>query len=265
MGATMLFSGTDGPGVLANAPAAGDVVLVTGAAGGVGAAVVEAVRAAGGRVVAEDISAGLEARHRGDDDVHVITGDVADPGTAEAAVAAALERFGRLDALVNVAARFHSAPLEDIGAEDWDALMATNIRGVHLHVRAAVAALAERRGAIVNVASISGLVGLPAQMAYSATKGAVVQMTRAAAVELAPRGIRVNAVAPGAIATGFMDEALAGDPDPEATWRAIAVGHPLGRIATPEQVAAPIAFLLSAGAGAITGAVLTVDGGYTAQ
>ena len=242
---------------------AGAVAIVTGAAGGVGRATVELLRARGAQVVAEDLNPAVAELE--DEQVATLQGDVAEPDTARQAVALARERFGALNVVVNNAGRFLMKPTVDTSDDDWDGLLRVNVRGAFLHCREAIPALSESGdGRIVNVASISGTIGLPGQTAYCSTKGAIVQLTRQLAIEHAP-DVRVNAVAPGAIDTGFMDEALAGVPDREATMESIAASHPLGRLARPEEIAEVIAFLASPRSSIITGAILMTDGGFTAQ
>ena len=242
---------------------AGVVAIVTGAAGGVGRATVELLTARGARVVAEDVN--LSVSELEGERVATLQGDVAAPDTARRAVALANEHFGALDVVVNNAGRFLLKPTVETTDGEWDELLRVNVRGAFLHCREALPALSERGdGRIVNVASISGTIGLPGQTAYCSTKGAIVQLTRQLAIEHAPR-VRVNAVAPGAIDTGFMDEALTGVPDREATLASVAASHPLGRLARAEEIAEVIAFLASPRSSIITGAVLMADGGFTAQ
>jgi NAD(P)-dependent dehydrogenase (short-subunit alcohol dehydrogenase family) len=237
--------------------------IVTGAAGGVGRETVSALREAGAEtIVAEDIDPSV--RELEGDGVVALVGDVADPDVAAAAVAAAQEHGGRLDLLVNNAARFLLKGILETTDEEWDAVQRTNVRGVFVHARAALPALLETRGTIVNVASVSGVVGAPGQAAYSASKGAVVQLTRQLAVEFAPQGVRVIAVGPGAIDTEFVNRSLGLDTGDRAVPQAVIDSHPLRRVAAPREIAEVITFLASPLAGFMTGAIVMADGGATA-
>jgi NAD(P)-dependent dehydrogenase (short-subunit alcohol dehydrogenase family) len=242
------------------------VAVVTGAAGGIGRAVVSLLRNRGYAIIAEDIAASV-GELGADPGVIPLQADVALTESARRAVALAEDRFGRLDLLVNNAGLFLRKPTEECTDEDFDALMATNVRGAFVHARESLASLARTSGSIVNLASISGLVGMPGQTVYAMTKGAIVQLTRQLAVEQAHRGIRVNAVAPGAVDTEFVAKArdAAADPDPAASRAAAISQHPLGRILTPAEVAEAIVFLASPAASGITGSILSVDGGYVAR
>jgi NAD(P)-dependent dehydrogenase (short-subunit alcohol dehydrogenase family) len=242
------------------------VALVTGAAGGIGRATVSRLRARGYAIIAEDISPAVEELGA-DEAIVPLQADVSLTGTAQRAVALAQERFGRLDLLVNNAGLFLRKPTEACTDEDFDVLMAVNVRGAFSHARESLAALAATKGSIVNLASISGLVGQPGQTIYSMTKGALVQLTRQLAVEHAHRGIRVNAVAPGAVDTEFVARArdAAADPDPAASRARAISNHPIGRILTPGEIAEAIVFLASDAASGITGTILSVDGGFTAR
>ena len=243
----------------------GSVALVTGAAGGVGREVVRLLLEAGASVVAEDLSPTVVELERPDGRVATVVGDVADSATARQAVDLAVERFGRLDILVNNAAQFLLKPTLETTDEEWDEVLRTNVRGVFVHAREALPALTEGGGAIVNVASISGVVGLADQIAYCASKGAIVQLTRQLAVDWSSRGVRVNAVAPGAIDTPFLRNSLAGVPDIDAVLAQIAAAHPLGRISEPDEIAEIVVFLASPRSRFVSGAILMADGGFTAQ
>jgi NAD(P)-dependent dehydrogenase (short-subunit alcohol dehydrogenase family) len=241
----------------------GAVAIVTGAAGGIGSAVVARLLEAGASVVAEDLDPAV-ARLEGDR-VASLCGDAAQADTAQAAVELALGRFGGLDVVVNNAGRFLLKALVDTRDDEWDGLMATNVRSAFVHCRAALPILLRsERAAIVNTCSISGVVGLPQQGAYAATKGAIAQITRQLAIEHAAAGVRVNAIAPGAVDTAFVDKAVGGEPDPQRA-AAIAAEHPLGRMGTPDEIARAIVFLASPAAAFITGAIVMADGGFTAR
>jgi NAD(P)-dependent dehydrogenase (short-subunit alcohol dehydrogenase family) len=243
------------------------VAIVTGATEGIGAAtarrlnrdgllqVLVARRGDPGRRLVEELGA---------DRAVFVAGDVADPATAPRAVEAALERFGRLDVLVNNAAMDYTSDLLETPLEDVRTVFETNVFGAFLVFREAARAMRERGGAIVNVTSRLASIGVPTMVVYSAAKGALLALTRGAAVELAPLGIRVNAVAPGFTETPLVRNWLESQDDPEAARRSATSAVPQGRLGTPEEVAAAIAFLASEDAGHITGASLAVDGGYTA-
>jgi NAD(P)-dependent dehydrogenase (short-subunit alcohol dehydrogenase family) len=231
------------------------VALVTGAAAGIGAACVEAFAAGGWDVVAVDrapVEGGL-------------VGDVTRRETNDAAVARALERFGRLDAVVANAGMSLARSIDDTTDEDIDHLVDVNLRAVIYLAQAAHPALARTRGSFVVMASKTGLVAQPDSPLYCATKGAAVQLARALALDWASEGIRVNAVCPGIVDTpmleGFFDEL----PDPGRARREFAIAQPLGRLAQPGECAAAALFLASPAASFITGVALPVDGGFTAQ
>ena len=238
----------------------GSVVLVTGASRGVGAVTVARLLESGARVIA--VSRTLADRRT--DQVLELAADLADPASSREVVAAGVEAFGRLDALVNNAGLDLAAPLLETSVEDAQRVFAVNALAPLWMIQAAAPALAERGGAIVNVTSRLAHIGVPEMAVYGASKGALRALTHGAAVELAPMGIRVNAVAPGMTETPLFSEWLEERPDPAAARAEVEGRIPLGKLATPEDVAAAILFLLSDSAAHITGVTLPVDGGYTA-
>lgn len=240
----------------------GRVAIVTGAASGIGRASASLLAARGTAVLAVDRDADALAWAAQADGVTPVVGDVTSEATNAGAVAAAIDEHGRLDAVVLNAGRPMSGDLLELDLEQFDRTMDVNVRAVLLGIRAAVPALrGSGGGAIAVTASTSGLAGDPAHWPYNTAKGAVVNLVRAAAVDLAADDIRVNAVCPGPTATG-MTRGLTTDPDRfEPLRRRI----PMQRWAEPGEIAAVIAFLVSDEASFVTGVAMPVDGGITAN
>jgi NAD(P)-dependent dehydrogenase (short-subunit alcohol dehydrogenase family) len=240
----------------------GKAALVTGAASGIGAATVAALRAGG----VTDFA--LVDRAPLDGDALLASHDVADEAAwlrTETAIAA---RFGGIDYAVVNAGVSGAAAIADLGFDEWRRILSANLDGAFLTLRTAMR-LIRPGGAIVCVASASGIKAEPGVGAYAASKAGLIQLARVAAREGAGRGIRVNAIAPGGVETpiwngvpGFA-EAVAAHGERAAFDAMARIATPLGRFATPQEIAAQIAFLLSDAAATITGAVLTSDGGYT--
>ena len=181
------------------------------------------------------------------------------------AVEAALERFGRLDAVVANAGVTLAKPVDETTDSELDRLLAVNVKSIVYLARAAHRPLARSRGAFVVMASNKGLVAQRASPVYVATKGAAVQLARALALDWAPEGIRVNAVCPGLVDTAMLRSFAAASGDAEAVMRRLAAEQPIGRLVEPSECAAAVLFLSSERAAAITGVALPVDGGFTAQ
>jgi NAD(P)-dependent dehydrogenase (short-subunit alcohol dehydrogenase family) len=249
------------------------VALITGAASGIGLATAEVFCREGAAVLLADTQAerAEEAAGRlraaGHRAVAAAT-DVTRSDDVRRAVEAAVREFGRLDVLFANAGIGYTGELVDTSDEDWDRVMAVNARGVFLSCREAVRQMLAQRpsgGSVVINGSISGLVGIPGQAPYGPSKGAVVEMTRQLAVEYARRGVRVNCVCPGTVDTPVLRRAMEMSPDPQAFLDMLVAGHPIGRIGRAEEIAAAVAFLASDEASFITGAILSVDGGYTAR
>lgn len=259
----------------------GKVALISGAARGIGAETARLMAEAGARIVVGDV---LDERGRdtargfGDAAVYVHLDVTAEPDW-NAAVAAALDRFGKLDILVNNAGLFLGKDIESASLDEWHRLCAVNLTGVFLGTKLAIPALREAAqtsahgSAIVNLASTAGIVGSTQDPLYSLTKGGVTLFTKSAALEFARKGyrIRVNSMHPGTIDTDMGDQVLAtrarnlGTNDIEMARRQIIERLPIGRMGTPTDIAKGIVFLASDDAAFMTGAGLVIDGGITAQ
>jgi NAD(P)-dependent dehydrogenase (short-subunit alcohol dehydrogenase family) len=248
---------------------AGKVAIVTGATEGIGRAIAGAFVREGARVVVvarrEGPGAELVAE-LGPEVASFVPGDVADPDTADRAVGEALERFGALDVLVNNAGLdLSGVPLFETTREQAREIVEVNLFGSFWLLLACGRVMAERGGgSIVNLTSRLGLVGLPGSAWYGATKGALHALTRNAAVEWAPLGIRVNSVAPGLTETPMIKTWVEAQDDPATFRRSREESVPLGRFCTPEEVAAAVVYLASDESASVTGASISVDGGYTA-
>jgi NAD(P)-dependent dehydrogenase (short-subunit alcohol dehydrogenase family) len=259
-------------GVQVTGELSGRVALVTGAAGGIGGAVTARLLAAGAAVVGEDLRPVTPPEGYGGQ-FAAVQGDAANTEVARESVTTALETFGRLDVLVNVAGRFLRAPISEITDADWDSLMATNVRSVFVHCREALPSLlAHGDGAVVTIGSIAGVVGLSGQAAYGATKAAVINLTRQLAIDYAAAGLRANVVAPDTIDTQFvlssedeLSQQLATEQGRASWQKRIADSHPVGRAGTAQEVAEAVLFLASPRSSFVTGAVVPVDGGYLAR
>jgi meso-butanediol dehydrogenase/(S,S)-butanediol dehydrogenase/diacetyl reductase len=238
----------------------GKVALVTGASRGIGAEIAKRFVLEGAKVL------GVSRSEPAFDDSGPIARmrvDVSRDDDVRAAVERAVERFGRLDVVVNNAAVEHEGTVEQTSAEAWAEVMDVNVRGVFLTSKHAMPHLRRTRGSIINISSVDGLWAEPGLAAYCASKGAVLALTRAMAIDHGPEGVRCNSICPSYVATEMLDQFYDAQPDP-ARARARAAGmHPLGRISGPADIAGVAAFLASDDASFVTGQSLVVDGGLT--
>ncbi|MFC5835090.1 SDR family NAD(P)-dependent oxidoreductase [Nonomuraea insulae] len=231
----------------------GKVAVVTGAASGIGAAVVERFLREGARVIAVDLTDQSPDRP----DLLAVRGDVSHAETWRRIADTARAEFGRLDVLHSNASTVVRAPAHELPEDDWDRQLSVNLKATYLAVRACAGLLKESRGAVVLTSSVHALVGLPGHPAYAAAKGGLVSLGRQLAVEYGPE-VRVNTVIPGPILTPVWDGI--GEEDRRRSVAATAAG----RFGRPEEVAAAVTFLACAESSYVTGASLLVDGGWTA-
>ncbi len=242
-------------------------VLVTGATRGIGRACALTLAATGWRVVGvgRDAVALSELRSALGSRGIALEGDVTQPHTNRDAVAACLDHFGRLDAAVASAGATLAKTIETTTDDDFDRLIAVNLRALVYLSQVVHKPLSDRTGSLVFIASNKGLVGQRGSPLYVATKGAVVQLARALALDWADDGVRVNALCPGVVDTAMLRRFLADGADPERGLREVISAQPLRRLATPTECAAVVRFLVSKDASYLTGVALPVDGGFTAQ
>jgi 2-keto-3-deoxy-L-fuconate dehydrogenase len=243
------------------------VAFVTGAGSGIGRATAILLASRGYGVAAGDCDAeAAAATAAGLDDGLPVVVDVRDPESVDRAVARAVEWAVRIDLLVNAAGIVGvTRTVLETPLEVWEDVFAVNVRGVFLCSRAVLPGMIERGGGvIVNVASVTSLVALPDRAAYCASKGAVISLTRAMAIDHVRHGIRVNCVCPGSIDTPWVERLLAESDDPERTRAEIVARQPMARMGTAEEVAAAIAYLAGDDAAFATGSALVLDGGLTA-
>lgn len=249
-----------------NVTLAGKTAIITGAASGIGLATVRSyLESDVAGVVAVDLAATPPSplnHHR----VRYVGGDVGAEATAVEFTRVAMEAFGRIDVLVNNAGTSVVKPLHEHTPAEWDAVMNTNVKAAYWAARHVIPVMIRQRsGVVLHTGSISGEVGIPGQGAYGPSKGAIHQMTRQMAVEYAPHGIRVNAVGCGTVDTPIVHKSAEASEDPAGFWKMLRDNHPIGRIAEAEEVAGFLTYLASDLATFFTGAVLMMDGGFTAK
>lgn len=242
------------------------VVLITGGNRGIGLAAAADFAAEGGKIA-------IAARNRetGEKSAGLVNGifirtDVSVEEDCRNAVEETVKKFGRLDILVNSAGIiYRNRNVESTTLDEWNRTFDTNVKGTFLMTKYALPELRKTKGTVVNLSSYVGLVGFKGASAYAASKAAIVNFTRSAALDYALEGVRINCVCPGSVSTDMIEQAWIQHGDYEEAKRMWESKHPMGRIAAPEEISKAILFLAGSGASFITGTVLPVDGGITAE
>ncbi|HEX8359510.1 MAG TPA: SDR family oxidoreductase [Longimicrobium sp.] len=243
------------------------VAVITGAGSGIGRAMSMLFAREGARVLAADLdgaAAEETARLVGAGCVAMAV-DASQPEQVHAMIERAVAEMGRIDVLCNNAGIGSTTDVVDCEPDDWDRVMTVNVRSVFLGCKYAVPHMVRQgRGAIVNTASVAGMVGVPKRASYCASKGAVIALTRQVAMDFVKQGVRVNCVCPGTVDSPWVERLLAGVDDKAAARAALEARQPMGRLGTPEEVAAAALYLASDDAAFVTGTSLVLDGGWTA-
>lgn len=245
----------------------GKVAIVTGGAKGIGLGCARVFCTEGARVVIADrdeesgVEAEVELGREGE--VWFVPTDVTLGSSVQHLASEVVARWRGIDILLNNAGYHLSKTVLDTSEEEWDYILDTNLKSVFLCSKYALPSLIERRGCIINMSSMVGLVGQSKAGAYSASKGGIVAMTKGMALDFAPQGVRVNCLCPGWVQTPLVEDWFGQQPDPEAARRYIYSVHPLGRIATPEEVGQAALYLASEESSFVTGIALPVDGAVT--
>ncbi len=244
---------------------AGKIVLITGAAGGIGRAACQKFAAEGARVCASDLA--LDgAAHIGlppSDDFLYVAGDVTQAADRANIVASGIHRFGKFDVVFANHGKILGKPFVETTEDDWDAIQATNLKSTYFLVQAACAGMTDG-GSIILVSSAAGILARPNMSAYSASKAGIIMLARSLALDLSERGIRVNAIAPGLVDTPMPRNFLKNLANKDQLWASMLDKSPLKRAATPEEIVGLAVYLAGDESSYTTGAVIPVDGGRTA-
>lgn len=248
------------------------VAIVTGAGSGIGAATAVLFAKEGARVVVADIE-----KQKGTSTVDLIKSnngeaifiqvDLVAADSIRKMVESTIKNYGKLDILVNNAGIYLQADVVETSEKDWDRIMAVNLRGAFLCSKFSIPEMIKggKNGAIINVGSEAGIVGIKNQVAYNVSKAGIIELTKSMAVDFAPKNVRVNCVCPGTTETELVKEALNRAQDPEKARRELETVRPANRLGRPEEIAYGILYLASDESSYAAGAILSIDGGYTAQ
>jgi NAD(P)-dependent dehydrogenase (short-subunit alcohol dehydrogenase family) len=247
----------------------GKVAIITGAGSGIGEATAKLFVSQGAKVMIADwneaeanrVANEINMQQPGLENAIALIADISSEQQVKHLVQQALSAYGSIDILFNNAAVVLAKELVDISEEEWTRTVDINLKSVYLMIKHCIPEIKKSRGSIVNMSSLNGLLGQRQNPVYSATKGAIIAMTKALALDYASDGVRVNCICPAGVMTPLLEEWIGQQPDQAATVQALADMHPLGRCATTDEIANAVLYLASNQSNFITGVALTVDGG----